>query len=157
MAPIILDEILGRLPELIEQQLAHAMRGPLGRAYRNGRDVVDSPSHKGRAVQEVQRPKQLTPRFVRWTVWALFVWGVLMCAIMLVSGPFSGLDMSSFRAVYLGVGLFFGWPSWIGLPLVLTFFGRGFRRGQVALFLAPVVVAALFWWIHPINQLRGQM
>jgi len=33
MARTILDEILGYRPEWIEQQLAHAVRDPLGRAY----------------------------------------------------------------------------------------------------------------------------
>ena len=33
MARTILDEILGFRPEWIEQQLAHAVRDPLGRAY----------------------------------------------------------------------------------------------------------------------------
>jgi integrase len=33
MARTILDEVLGVRPELIEQQLAHAVKDPLGRAY----------------------------------------------------------------------------------------------------------------------------
>lgn len=33
MARTILDEVLGFRPELIEHQLAHAVRDPLGRAY----------------------------------------------------------------------------------------------------------------------------
>jgi integrase len=33
MARTILDEILGERPDLIEHQLAHAVRDPLGRAY----------------------------------------------------------------------------------------------------------------------------
>jgi integrase len=33
MARTILDEVLGVQPELIEQQLAHAVKDPLGRAY----------------------------------------------------------------------------------------------------------------------------
>jgi integrase len=33
MARTILDEVLGVRPELIEQQLAHAVKGPLERAY----------------------------------------------------------------------------------------------------------------------------
>lgn len=33
MARTILDEVLGFRPELIEQQLAHCVRDPLGRAY----------------------------------------------------------------------------------------------------------------------------
>ena len=33
MARTILDEVLGERPDLIEHQLAHAVRGPLGRAY----------------------------------------------------------------------------------------------------------------------------
>ncbi len=33
MARTILDEVLGVRPELIEQQLAHVVKDPLGRAY----------------------------------------------------------------------------------------------------------------------------
>jgi integrase len=33
MARTILEEVLGFRPEVIEQQLAHAVRDPLGRAY----------------------------------------------------------------------------------------------------------------------------
>jgi integrase len=33
MARTILDEVLGFRPDFIEQQLAHAVRDPLGRAY----------------------------------------------------------------------------------------------------------------------------
>jgi integrase len=33
MARTVLDEVLGFRPELIEHQLAHAVRDPLGRAY----------------------------------------------------------------------------------------------------------------------------
>jgi integrase len=33
MARMILDEVLGFRPELIEQQLAHAVKDPLGRSY----------------------------------------------------------------------------------------------------------------------------
>jgi integrase len=33
MARTILDEVLGERPDLIEHQLAHAVRDPLGRAY----------------------------------------------------------------------------------------------------------------------------
>ena len=33
MARTILDEVLGYRPEIIEQQLAHQVRDPLGRAY----------------------------------------------------------------------------------------------------------------------------
>jgi len=34
MARAILDEVLGFRPDFIEHQLAHAVRDPLGRAYR---------------------------------------------------------------------------------------------------------------------------
>jgi hypothetical protein len=33
MARTILDEVLGERPDLIEHQLAHTVRDPLGRAY----------------------------------------------------------------------------------------------------------------------------
>jgi integrase len=33
MARTIMDEVLGERPEIIEQQLAHAVKDPLGRAY----------------------------------------------------------------------------------------------------------------------------
>lgn len=33
MARTLLDEVLGFRPDIIEQQLAHAVRDPLGRAY----------------------------------------------------------------------------------------------------------------------------
>jgi integrase len=41
MARTILDEVLGFRPELIEQQLAHAVRDPLGRAYNRTAHLPD--------------------------------------------------------------------------------------------------------------------
>ena len=44
MARTILDEVLGYRPELIEQQLAHAVRDPLGRAYNRTAHLPDRTS-----------------------------------------------------------------------------------------------------------------
>jgi integrase len=41
MARTILDEVLGYRPDLIEQQLAHAVRDPLGRAYNRTAHLPD--------------------------------------------------------------------------------------------------------------------
>jgi hypothetical protein len=41
MARTILDEVLHVRPELIEAQLAHAIRDPLGRAYNRTHHLLD--------------------------------------------------------------------------------------------------------------------
>ena len=40
-ARTMLDEVLGKRPDLIEHQLAHAVRGPLGRAYNRTTFLVE--------------------------------------------------------------------------------------------------------------------
>jgi integrase len=41
MARTILDEVLGFRPDIIEHQLAHAVKGPLGRAYNRTAHLPD--------------------------------------------------------------------------------------------------------------------
>jgi integrase len=41
MARTILDEVLGERPDLIEHQLAHAVRDPLGRAYNRTKHLAE--------------------------------------------------------------------------------------------------------------------
>lgn len=77
--------------------------------------------------------------------WLVFVWGCLASLVMAyyavswVSG--SDNPLRNELGIGFGMGMLYGWPAWIGLPLLAYFGRRHLGRNAVLLLLAPIVLA----------------
>lgn len=77
--------------------------------------------------------------------WLTFAWGCLAALVMAyyavswVSEPNNPLRNE--LGIGFGMGMLYGWPAWLGLPLLAYLGRRHFGRNTVLLLLSPIMLA----------------
>lgn len=81
--------------------------------------------------------------------WLVFLWGALAASIMCYYAvrwfPHVGDVRYNEMAMGFAIGAFYGWPSWLALPVFAIAQRKELPRWQLFLLLVPVLVALVLY------------
>ena len=86
---------------------------------------------------------------LRVACWLAFLWGALMCGVSIYYASFWFDDPQNLRLneakIGTMLGLFYGWPVWLGLPVLIALRWRKSPAWErTTLLLPPLLACAIY-------------